>query len=80
MDTKNIENESSKAETNRDNQYAISMLDSIGYDTRNVSINDNKFKLLIEAYQRHYRQSNITGEIDRETIILIKKHYKDMLT
>ncbi len=80
MDTKNIENESSKAETNRDNQYAISMLDSIGYDTRNVGLNDNKFKLLIEAYQRHYRQSNITGEIDRETIILIKQHYKDMLT
>ncbi len=80
MDTKNIENESSKAETNRDNQYAISMLDSIGYDTRNVGLNDNKFKLLIEAYQRHYRQSNITGEIDRETIRLIKQHYKDMLT
>ena len=39
-----------------------------------------KFKLLIDAYQRHYRQSNITGEIDRETIILIKQHYKDMLT
>ena len=80
---KNIEHESSKAETNYefiDNQYALSMLGSIGYDIRNVSINNNKFKLLIEAYQRHYRQSNITGEIDRETIILIKKHYKDMLT
>ena len=56
------------------------MLSSIGYDTRNVNVNDNKFKLLIDAYQRHYRQSDITGEIDRETIILIKKHYKDMLT
>ena len=83
MNTKNIEHESNKAEKNneyRDSQYAISMLDSIGYDTRNVGLNDNKFKLLIEAYQRHYRQSNITGEIDRETIILIKQHYKDMLT
>ena len=71
------------AETNYqydDNQYALYMLGSIGYDTRNVSINDNKFKLLIKAYQRHYRQSNITGEIDRETIIIIKQHYKDMLT
>ena len=81
--TKNIELKSNKAETNyeyRENQYALSILNSIGYDTRNVNVNDNKFKLLIEAYQRHYRQSNITGEIDRETIILIKKHYKDMLT
>ena len=61
-------------------RYALSMLDSIGYDTRNVKLNDNKFKLLIQAYQRHYRQSNITGEIDRETIKLIRQHYKDMLT
>jgi len=81
--TKNIEHQSNKTEANYeyiDNQYALSMLGSIGYDIRNVSINNNKFKLLIEAYQRHYRQSNITGEIDRETIIIIKQHYKDMLT
>ena len=43
-------------------------------------IEQKNHELLIEAYQRHYRQSNITGEIDRETIILIKQHYKDMLT
>ena len=44
------------------------MLGEIGYDTRGVIISDNKFKLLVQAYQRHYRQTNISGEIDTETI------------
>lgn len=61
-------------------QEILFMLGSIGYDTRNVKVEDNKFKLLIQAYQRHHRQSNVSGEIDKETIKLIKKHYKDMLT
>ena len=56
------------------------MLKTIGYDTRKVKINDKKFKLLIKSYQRHYRQNKITGKIDKETYLLICKHYKDMLT
>ena len=40
----------------------------------------NKFNKLIEAYQRHYRQTKISGEIDHQTYQLIKQHYKDMLT
>ena len=58
----------------------LTMLGFIGYDTRRVKIEDRKFRLLIQAYQRHYRQSNVSGEIDKETIGLIKKHYKDVLT
>ncbi len=58
----------------------LSMLGLIGYDTRDVKVKDKKFKLLIQAYQRHHRQSNVLGEIDRETIRLIQQHYKDMLT
>ena len=56
------------------------MLGFIGYDTRNIKIEDQKFKLLIQAYQRHYRQSSVTGKNDEETVKLIKQHYKDMLT
>ena len=37
------------------------MLGDIGYDTRNVKTSDKKFKLLIQAYQRHYRQLNVEG-------------------
>ena len=56
------------------------MLGFIGYDTRGVKIEDLRFKLLIQAYQRHYRQSNVLGKIDKETYKLIKKHYRDVLT
>jgi len=68
-----------------DNQYnkyqdVLSMLGLIGYDTRGVKIEDQRFKLLIQAYQRHYRQSNVLGKIDKETYKLIKKHYRDVLT
>ena len=56
------------------------MLGSIGYDVRKVKKGDKKLKLLIQAYQRHYRQSNVLGKIDIETIKLINKHYKDILT
>ena len=56
------------------------MLGMIGYDTRGVKVEDLKFKLLIQAYQRHHRQSNVLGDIDRETIKLIDQHYKDILT
>ena len=61
-------------------QDVLFMLGSIGYDTRSIKVEDSKFKLLIQAYQRHHRQSNVSGDIDRETIRLIKQHYKDMLT
>ena len=64
----------------REYQDVLSMLGLIGYDTRGVKVRDHKFKVLIQAYQRHYRQSNILGEIDIETINLIKQHYKDLLT
>ena len=56
------------------------MLTIIGYDTRRVFQDSKKYNLLLQAYQRHYRQSNISGEIDMETVELIKQHYKDLLT
>ena len=82
----NINNAKNKLNTTKiDYQYkeykdVLSMLGLIGYDTRGVKVKDHKFKLLIQAYQRHHRQYNVLGEIDRETIGLIQQHYKDMLT
>ena len=81
---KKIKNDGSSklnAEFNiRQNKKALKMLGEIGYDTRNVKTSDKKFKLLIQAYQRHYRQLNVEGKIDSETTELIKQHHKDMLT
>ena len=64
----------------KEDKEILSMLGMIGYDTRGVKVEDLKFKLLIQAYQRHHRQSNVLGDIDRETIKLIDQHYKDILT
>ena len=79
------DNKSTKIKINEQYQHKVnkdilSMLGLIGYDTREVKVDNTKFKLLIQAYQRHHRQSNIMGEIDRETVKLIKQHYKDILT
>ena len=65
--------------TNKD-QKSIIMLKKIGYDTRNLKINSNAYKKLIESYQRHYRQNNISGKNDDQTYKLIQQHYKDVLT
>ena len=59
---------------------SIKMLRKIGYDTRQLSVNSQKYKFLITAYQRHYRQSDITGKVDLETFLLISQHFKDLLT
>ena len=56
------------------------LLKKIGYDTRKVETTSNKFNKLIEAYQRHYRQNIISGEIDYQTYKLINQHHKDVLT
>ncbi len=56
------------------------MLKKIGYDTRQVKITSKKFNLLIKAYQRHYRQTSISGKIDHQTYKLINQHYKEVLT
>ena len=61
-------------------EKVLFMLKKIGYDTREVKINSKKFNQLIKAYQRHYRQSVISGEVDCQTYQLIKRHYKDVLT
>tara|TARA_Y100000590_G_scaffold317062_1_gene358606 strand:- start:277 stop:1011 length:735 start_codon:yes stop_codon:yes gene_type:complete len=63
-----------------DNYKVLKMLNNIGYDTRGIQAGNKKFKLLIEAYQRHYRQSEISGKIDLETLELLKQHNKDLLT
>ena len=79
----NHDDQSNKTEINdtyRLYNDVISMLEYIGYDTRNIKVDDHKFKLLIQAYQRHHRQSDVLGEIDMETLKLIKQHYKDVLT
>ena len=58
----------------------IKIFTKIGYDTRSVNTKSNKFSLLVKSYQRHYRQSNVSGLIDKETLELLKKHCKDLLT
>ena len=55
------------------NKYFLFLLKKIGYDTRKVEITSNKFNKLIEAYQRHYRQNIISGEIDYQTYKLINQ-------
>ena len=59
---------------------SIKMLDFIGYDLRNVEPNSTKFKMLIKAYQMHYVQNNVTGNLDNLTFEIIKNQFKDMLT
>ena len=61
-------------------QKVLFLLKEIGYDTRKIEITSNKFNKLIKAYQRHYRQTSISGEIDFQTYKLINQHYKDVLT
>ena len=83
IDRKTLLKESKKRTKNYEyerNSKVLLMLGSIGYDVRKVKKKDKKFKLLIQAYQRHYRQSDVLGKIDIETIKLISKHYKDILT
>ena len=58
----------------------IPLCHNINITNVDIKITSNKFNKLIEAYQRHYRQTKISGEIDYQTYQLINQHYKDVLT
>ena len=64
------------------NKYSKSlyMLNKIGYDTEPAKKDPNNYKLLIKAYQMHYRQNLISGKLDKETYNLIQSHFNEMLT
>ena len=47
----------------------------LGYDTKNIGINNPLFKKLIFAYQTHFIQKNITGRIDTITINFLINHF-----
>ena len=56
------------------------LLFAIGYDTSLAKKNKNKLKMLIKAYQSHFRPSLVNGVIDKKTYTLIIDHYKQSLT
>jgi len=56
------------------------MLNKIGYDIRAAKKDKKKYYMLIKAYQMHYRQSLISGKLDKETYNLIISHYNEVLT
>jgi len=83
----NVKNNGNKKKNIKSNFFSpklrekvLFFLKKIGYDTREIKTTSNKFNKLVESYQRHYRQTIITGEIDYQTYQLIEQHYKDMLT
>lgn len=78
--SQNNENESILLSKNKKKEKVLFMLKTIGYDTRNLYLKENKYTQLIKAYQMHYRQSNISGVLDNETVKLIEQHYKELLT
>ena len=56
------------------------MLSLIGYDVENARKSKKNFKVLIKAYQAHYRNSLVDGFLDNETYNLILNHSKESLT
>jgi N-acetylmuramoyl-L-alanine amidase len=56
------------------------MLEKIGYDTQLARSNAKKLKMLIKAYQMHYRKNLISGNLDKETYEIIKGHFNQLLT
>ena len=60
--------------------YALYMLEAIGYDT-SLGSNANKyFKMLIKSYQMRYLSKDVNGILDNKTYEMIKAHYNEVLT
>jgi len=81
----NIENKierylEKKLDSQNKKYRSLYMLNKIGYDVRAAKKNKKKHYMLIKAYQMHYRQSLISGELDLETYNLIFSHYNEVLT
>lgn len=56
------------------------MLEIIGYDANYAKVNRKKFKILIKAYQMHFRKSLVNGNLDNHTYEIIKGHFNQSLT
>ena len=56
------------------------ILKGIGYDVNLAIKNDIKYRILVKAYQMHYRQKKISGKIDKETYAILLSHYNEILT
>tara|TARA_Y100000590_G_C15553680_1_gene951914 strand:- start:56 stop:802 length:747 start_codon:yes stop_codon:yes gene_type:complete len=61
-------------------QKTLYMLRKIGYDVKPSFRSEKKYKILIKAYQMHFRPKKITGNIDIETYNLIQSHFNQILT
>ena len=59
---------------------SLYMLEKIGYNVQPAIKNQKKYAMLIKAYQMHYRQSFVSGKLDKKTYKLIQSHFKELLT
>jgi len=69
-----------KKSLNSNSNQALYMLSLIGYDVENARKSKKNFKVLIKAYQAHYRNSLVDGLLDNETYNLMLDHSKESLT
>ena len=68
-----------KSLTSQINQV-LYILSLIGYDVEKARKSKKNFRILIKAYQAHYRNSLVDGFLDNETYYLILGHSKESLT
>ena len=74
-----IEEYLEKKLNNQNKRYKLLyMFNKIGYDTRQATKDKKKYSMLIKAYQMHYRQRLVSGELDAETYNLILSHYNEI--
>ena len=59
---------------------AIYMLKVIGYEVSPALKDNNKFSLLIKAYQMHFIRTKVDGQLDLKTYEVIKGHFNELLT
>ena len=74
-----IEEYLEKKLNNQNKRYRLLyMFNKIGYDIRQATKDKKKYSMLIKAYQMHYRQRLVSGELDAETYNLILSHYNEI--
>ena len=59
---------------------ALHMLKEIGYEINPCLKDNNKFSLLIKAYQMHFVRTKVDGKLDNKTYEIIKGHFNELLT
>ena len=59
---------------------SLYMLSKIGYDTSLALKSNQKYNMLIKAYQMHYNRTNVSGILDENTFMILKSHFNISLT